>query len=303
MSRRQRLLNGWLRRIEKPRLRTAAPATLRRSLEIQARLFFFAPGGTRRIWRRWGGVRCLELTPRGQQPNRTVFYIHGGGFVFGSPDTHRAMAAQIGQRLGARVVMPQYRLAPEAPFPAAPEDVRAAWDALIADGIDPASVVVGGDSAGGALAFGLIAALCAEGRPRPGAVFAFSPLTDLTASGDSLRSNAEAEVMLPAERTAELAETFLCGADPQEPRVSPLFGRFDGAPPSWITVGDTEILCDDARRLADVLRRDGVCVELCEEADLPHVWPLFHNILPEARVTLDRLAAWIRQQQGWGREN
>jgi len=295
----RRILNRWLRLVEKRRLRVASPKMIRRALEVQSRLFFYAPRGTKSRWVDHNRIPCLEIAPRSVQPGRVLLYFHGGGFVFGSPDTHSAMVAQLAMRVGARAVMPKYRLAPEAACPAALQDVRAAWDGLIAAGVAPADIVVGGDSAGGALAFGLIAALCAEGAAKPGAVFGFSPLTDMTFSGPSFIENADSDVLLPADRAVALAEMFLQGHPGDDPDVSPLFARFDGSPPAWITVGDTEILLDDARRLAAQMRSEGVQVQLVQEHDLPHVWPLFHNILPEARQTLNALAAWIRQQQGW----
>ncbi|WP_254694111.1 alpha/beta hydrolase [Sulfitobacter sp. SK012] len=279
------------------------PMELRYNFEKQARLLFHAPRGTTKRWTALGGVDTLELTPRHVQQDRVILYFHGGGFVFGSPETHAALAAQLAHRVKGRALLPRYRLAPEAVFPAAALDVRAAWDGLIADGVDPAHVVIGGDSAGGALAFGLLAQLCSEGAPMPGAVFGFSPLTDMTHSGESFVANAECDVILPAERAGEMAEIFLNGQPPDDPRCSPLHGQFHGAPPTWFTVGDTEILRDDARRLADVLRRDGAPVNLVERHDLPHVWPLMHNILPEARETLDALAEWIKQVQGWPTES
>lgn len=299
MSVMRRILNRWLRLVEKRRLRVASPKMIRRALEVQSRLFFYAPRGTKSRWVDHNRIPCLEIAPRSVQPGRVLLYFHGGGFVFGSPDTHSAMVAQLAMRVGARAVMPKYRLAPEAACPAALQDVRAAWDGLIAAGVAPADIVVGGDSAGGALAFGLIAALCAEGAAKPGAVFGFSPLTDMTFSGPSFIENADSDVLLPADRAVALAEMFLQGHPGDDPDVSPLFARFDGSPSAWITVGDTEILLDDARRLAAQMRSEGVQVQLVQEHDLPHVWPLFHNILPEARQTLNALAAWIRQQQGW----
>ena len=299
MSVMRRILNRWLRLVEKRRLRVASPKMIRRALEVQSRLFFYAPRGTKSRWVDHNRIPCLEIAPRSVQPGRVLLYFHGGGFVFGSPDTHSAMVAQLAMRVGARAVMPKYRLAPEAACPAALQDVRAAWDGLIAAGVAPADIVVGGDSAGGALAFGLIAALCAEGAAKPGAVFGFSPLTDMTFSGPSFIENADSDVLLPADRAGALAEMFLQGHPGDDPDVSPLFARFDGSPSAWITVGDTEILLDDARRLAAQMRSEGVQVQLVQEHDLPHVWPLFHNILPEARQTLNALAAWIRQQQGW----
>ena len=246
-----------------------------------------------------GGVDCLVVSPPAVQAERVLLYIHGGGFVFGSPDTHKAMAAQLALRIGAQAVLPRYRLAPESPFPAAPEDVRAVWDVLVADGIAPKNIVLGGDSAVGALAFGLIGALCAQGMALPGVVFGLSPLADLTFGGDSFARNADNDAVLPAERAAALAELFLRGARGDVPLVSPLFASFKGGPPAWVTVGDTEILLDDARGLVARLQADGVEAHLVERRDLPHVWPFFHNILAEARETLDDFAQWIKQQQGW----
>ncbi len=299
MSMMQRLLNPWLRAVEKRRMRTGSPAALRRALDVQSRLFFYGPWGTQKTWTSFGDVPCLEIIPRTVQRGRVLFYIHGGGFVFGSPATHSAMAAQLAHKIGAKAILPRYRLAPEAPFPAAPDDVRAAWIGLIASGVDPVDVVIGGDSAGGALAFGLIASLIAEGAATPGAVFGFSPLTDLTYSGESIIENAQSDVLLPAECAEELVELFLIGQSPLDPRVSPLFGQFENAPPAWITVGDTEILLDDARRLAVVLQENNVETQLVIENDLPHVWPIFHNILHEGDKTLSALAEWIRRQQNW----
>ena len=295
----KQLLNRWLRVVEKRRLQTGTPAALRRALLAQSRLFFHGPRGTTHKWTSYGGIPCKEVAVPSSIDARVLFYIHGGGFVFGSPDTHSAMAAQLAHRIGAKAVLPRYGLAPEMRFPVAPHDVRAAWDGLITSGVDPQNVVLGGDSAGGAMAFGLIANLSAQKGKMPGAMFAFSPLTDLTFSGASLKKNAESDVILPAERATELAELFLNGQSGKSPEVSPLHGSFTGGPPAWITVGDTEILLDDARRLGARLKEDGVEVKLIVENDLPHVWPIFHNILPEGRQTLDALGKWIRQQQSW----
>ena len=295
----QKLLNPWLRTVEKRRIKTGTPEQLRRALEVQSRLFFHPPRGTKFDAITLNGIPCQEVTSAADIEGRVLLYIHGGGFVFGSPITHGAMAAQLAKRICARAVLPQYRLAPEAAFPAAPDDIRAAWDGLLESGVDAGNIVVGGDSAGGALAFGLVASLCAEEAPLPGAVFGFSPLTDLTYSGDSFRDNAEVDAVLPSESADKLSEMFLRGAPADTPSVSPLFGQFKGAPPAWITVGDTEILLDDARRLAARLQSQGCDATLVVEHDLPHVWPIFHNVLPEGRRTLDALAQWIKQRQNW----
>lgn len=299
MSLRRPLINFWMRQVEKPAMaRAKDAAALRRSLELKAKFLFHAPRGTQQNWLKLrdagGAVDALEVSPSDAANKRVVLYIHGGAFVFGSPRTHAAMMAQLARRSGTRVFLPQYRLAPEAPYPAAKQDVRRAWDGLLAQGIAASDIVIGGDSAGGALALGLLAELCAEAAPQPAGVFCFSPLTDMAHNSDSFIHNARREAVLPADRAAECSGAYLGDCDPADPAVSPVHADFTGAPPVWLTVGDTEILRDDAHAIAARLRDNGVPVQLDEKHDLPHVWPILHSILPEARETLDDLAAWIR---------
>ena len=291
------LLNGYLRVVEQRKLaRTRDVHKIGRDFAKTARLLFRAPRGTQITRSRLVGAgEGLRVTPAQTRSDLVVFYIHGGGFVFGSPDTHGAMLGALAQRLGAVAVFPYYRLAPEAPFPAAIEDVAAAYQALLDSGVSAQNIIIGGDSAGGALAFNLLSRLCAGSGPLPRALFAFSPLTDFLHEGASFRENAAREAVLPAAQAGLMAEMYLAGADPRDPDISPLLASYPGAPPVWITVGSTEILRDDARRMAAHLRDQGVSASLEEEHDLPHVWPIFHNTLPEARVTLDALAAWITQ--------
>ncbi|WP_299649800.1 alpha/beta hydrolase [uncultured Tateyamaria sp.] len=291
------LLNQYLRLTEKPHMRKASgPDALRRSFEFKARLFFHAPRATRLERGELAGSEALWVRPRrGPMSQCTILYFHGGGFVFGSPRTHGAMVAALACRADADAVLPRYPLAPEHPFPAALDHALAAYQAVRATG---GSVIVGGDSAGGALTLSLLARLLADKAPLPEAVFAFSPLTDLTFSGDSFASNADADVELPAERAHEMAQMYLNGTDPTDPLASPLFADFTGAPPVWITAGDTEILLDDSRRMAAHLQAQGVDATYVEEHDLPHVWPIFHSTLPEARATLNTLGAWIKAQTG-----
>lgn len=287
--------------------RASGPGALRRALDWNARLFFHAPRGTQMQWQVLEAgphrVEALEVVPRNLHSDGVVLYIHGGGFVFGNPNTHAAMAAALAKRLGARVVLPRYRLAPEAPFPAAPIDIQTAWDGLLAQGITADRIIVGGDSAGGALALGLLAAVCAKGAALPAGTFGFSSLTDLSYSGDSFHTNADREAVLAASRADDLREMYLGQGDATRRDVSPLFADFQGASPVWLTVGDTEILRDDSRRMVSRLEEQGVHVTFKERHDLPHVWPIFHNILPEARETLDQVADWIRLQPGWPDES
>lgn len=288
MSLMRRILNPYLRVAEKRRLRTAkTPAALRRAFEWNARLFFHPRGrGFRKT--EIGGVPCLQL--EGNAP--VLLYFHGGAYVFGSPNTHRAMLARIARRTGCGVVLPNYRKAPEDPFPAAIEDALTVYKAMANA---PGGVVLGGDSAGGGLALALLAEILRLGLPLPKGIFALSPLTDLTVSADSLRTNAHSDVILPAERMSEMSQMFLAGHDPKDPCASPLFAEFRGAPPVWLCAADTEILLDDTLRMAERLRARGVDVTEVIEHDLPHVWPIFHTLLPEAHRTLDQVSEWIRR--------
>ena len=223
-----------------------------------------------------------------------LLYAHGGGYVFGSARTHRALVAKICARIGAVGMLPDYRRAPEHIFPAAFDDLRAAYDHVLASGIKPENLLLAGDSAGGGLALGLLGDLLKRNHSLPAGVLALSPLTDMTFSGDSFIRNRHREALLPAHRAREAAEMYLQGHDPTDPRVSPLLADFRGAPPVYLAAGTTEILRDDSLRMAETLRAQGVRVEMELQEDLPHVWPLFHGLLPEARQTLDRIAGWVK---------
>lgn len=294
MSLARHLLNPWLRVTEKRRLaHEHDPVALRRAFEARARIFFRAPRGTRYARERVSGVPVQRVSARHVAPEAgpLLLYFHGGGYAFGSSDTHRAMLGRLSSETGLPACLPDYRLAPEHAFPAAIEDALAVWRELAAR---PGGAVVGGDSAGGGLALALLGEILRQGLPAPRGCFALSPLTDLTFSGESMRANAATDVMLPASRAAETARLYLQGASAEDPRASPLFADFTDAPPVWLCAGDSEILLDDTRRMATHLRAQDVWVTEVIEHDLPHVWPFFHNILPEAKATLKDLAAWIR---------
>lgn len=291
------VLNTWLRWTEKPFLeRIADPVKARESFEAKARIYFRPPRGVAMHHTRIGGIPALELHPKKRAGHLTVFYCHGGAYVMGSPRTHSAMVARLCHLASVRAVLPEYRKAPEHPFPTALDDVEAAYLALIKE-VPARSVILGGDSAGGGLTFALLGSLIRKGLSVPGGVFAFSPLTDLTFSGASAEANRQRDALLPVSRAADMSAMYLDKADPRDPRASPLFADYSGVPPCWITVGDTEILRDDTLRLVDKLKDAGGRVVLRLERDVPHVWPIFHNYLPEARATLRHLATWIKRQE------
>lgn len=295
MSLQARLLNQWLRLTEKPQLaRATDPMAFRRTFETKARFFFHPPIGTRREWEPLGNGRAFRVTPPRCATAPVILYFHGGGYVFGSPRTHAAMLATLAKDVEAVAFLPEYPLAPEAPYPAAIARAEDAYSALLAKGMNPNEIVLGGDSAGGGLTLALLNRLLAKKSPLPAGVFAFAPLVDMRFSGASFVAKAQSDVVLPAQRAHDMANYYLAGHNPDDPDVSPLNGAFDGAPPVWLAVSDSEILYDDSMRMAARLEEQKVSVTMHVAHDLPHVWPIFHNVLPEARSTLRDLAQWIK---------
>ena len=267
------------------------PVTARSGMERLSRTLFRAPPLSLIQSGRVGDVAGLWIS---SQPNNdaVVLYFHGGAYMFGSPTTHAEMLAALAKRAGCRVFAAQYRLAPEHAFPAAFDDAVAVWNGLLARGYEPRQIVIGGDSAGGGLALALMSHLLNSGQ-KPAGLFAFSPWTDLTLSGASLVTNAAREHMLAAHRFTEVRAHILGGAKPQDaadPRLSPIHASFPAPPPVQIHVAETEILRDDSLRMRSRLPE----AEIKVSGDLAHVWPLFHNYLPEARVTLDETATFIQ---------
>ncbi|AMY67874.1 alpha/beta hydrolase [Frigidibacter mobilis] len=294
MSRRLALLNAALRFGTRPALaRMRDPVLARAVMERGARWMVRAPPHLLALDGPMGKVPGLRVSAGRVAPGHAILHLHGGAYVAGSPRTHQAMLGRLSRLAGLEVFAPAYRLAPEHPFPAALKDAEAAFAGLLARGYAPERIALGGDSAGGGLAFALLARLCAAGSP-PGFAYGFSPWADLTGSGASIRSNAAADPMLPAARLADVAEFYLQGHPAADPGASPLFAQFPGAPPVLLQVGSTEILLDDSLRLAERLRGFGTAVDLQVLPGAPHVCHLFDGWVPEARAALRAAAAAIR---------
>ena len=233
-------------------------------------------------------VRPEDDTPR------TVLYFHGGGYVFGSPKTHRPMTFALARGLNVPVFSLDYRLAPEHPCPAAVDDAEAAFEYLLSCGKRAGDIVVGGDSAGGGLTLALIQRLRDKGRDLPGRVFLFSPWTDLTSSGDSIDANEPTDFMFMAASVRDGAPRYGGILSLQNSEVSPLFGSFADLPPMLVFASSSECRFDDSVRRVDKARKAGVEVEFIEKPGLVHVWPLFTPVMPEANAALRRTLAFIR---------
>ncbi len=255
-----------------------------------------APKGVRYTDDTVGGVRgeWVEAEGATSAATTTLLYLHGGGFVGCSPRTHRPVTAALA-RQGLRVFVPDYRLAPEHPFPAAALDAQAVYRALRLQ-LPTGRLGVAGDSAGGNLALGLMQALRDAGDRLPDAAALFSPALDLTGASPSITLNAERDAMFHGPHLHKLADAYLQGADAAQPLASPLRGSLAGLPPLLVHVGESEVLRDDALRLAQQAREAGVTVELQVFPVVPHVWQTLH-LLPEARRSISAAARFLQQAQ------
>ena len=245
-----------------------------------------------------GGVTAEWVTAEGAAESRVVLYLHGGGYIIGSPRTHRPLMAELSQAAGARVLGLDYRLAPEHRFPAPVEDSVSAYKWLLREGYDPAGISVAGDSAGGGLTIAMMVQARYLGLPLPGASVCISPWVDMEGLGDSMGTRAAADPMVGRDSLMVSAKTYLGGSDPKAPLAAPLYADLRGLPPTLIQVGDAEVLLDDSTRLAGIAREAGVDVQLDVWDDMIHVWHLFAPILPEGKRAIKQAGDFIKKHTG-----
>ncbi|MDE0204493.1 MAG: alpha/beta hydrolase [Candidatus Tectomicrobia bacterium] len=244
-----------------------------------------------------GGVPAAWVEAPGADPGRVVLYLHGGGYVIGSIDTHRELAGRLSQASGARVLIIDYRLAPEHPYPAAVEDAAAAYRWLLAGGgATPDRTVIAGDSAGGGLTVATMLALRDAGDPLPAAGVCLSPWVDMEGIGDSMTAKADVDPMVRKEGLVRMAGLYLDGADPRTPLAAPLYADLSGLPPLLIHVGTAETLLDDSTRLCERARAAGVDVTYESWDDMIHVWHIFAPLLPEGQQAVERVGEYVRQR-------
>ena len=245
-----------------------------------------------------GGVPCVRLEPP-EETGDVLLYLHGGGYGGGSARSHSELAARIARASGATAILPEYRLAPEHPFPAALDDAMAAYRALAEELSGKGGrLIAGGDSAGGGLVVAMCVALRDAGEPLPRALSLLSPWLDLTCTSPSWDERFEGDPVLDHSLKAA-AERYLAGADPRDPLCSPLFADLSGMPSIFVQVGTHEILYDDAVSFAEEAARAGVQVELEIGHDLIHVWPIF-PITPEAVASTARIGRFFAATRGTG---
>ena len=240
-----------------------------------------------------GGVSAEWIAAPGAEPDRVILYLHGGGYVTGSINTHRAMVARIARASKGRALLIDYRLAPEHQFPAAADDATAAYRWLLAQGYAPGKIVIAGDSAGGGLALAALAALRASHDPMPAAVVPISPWTDLEGTGDSVKTKAAKDPMVQGSDLAPMAKMYIGTDDPKNPLISPLHADYRGFPPLLIQVGEAEVLLDDSTRVAERAKAAGVKVELEIWDEMVHVWHVFAKLLPEGQQAIDKIGTFV----------
>ena len=225
---------------------------------------------------------------------RVVLYLHGGGYVMGSRRSHRELASRIACEAAARVLVLEYRLAPEHPFPAALEDATAAYRWLRKQGIAAGSIAMAGDSAGGGLTLATLLALRDAGDALPACAVCLSPWTDLEGTGPSAQPGGADDPMIPVAALRDMGKLYAAG-ELRNPLAAPLYGAYKGLPPLLIQVGTREILLDDSTRVADKARAAGVPVRLEIEEGAPHVWQATPH-LPEAADAVRRIGAFVRER-------
>ncbi|KAJ55069.1 hypothetical protein ACMU_15040 [Actibacterium mucosum KCTC 23349] len=289
---------GWSAALIRPVARAAMaraddPAPLRRAMRLMSKYLLRGPRNVPAQTITTPTGRALWLGAR-YADGPVILYFHGGGFVAGSPQTHRKLAARLSVLTGLPVVLPPYRLAPEHRLPAAQHDALAAADWLIGQGVAADRIILGGDSAGGGLALSVLSALCKRDTP-PRAAFAFCPFTDVTFAGASVRENARTDHFFPGDRVGDLATRILGDTPPDDPRLSPLFARFPNCPPVLLQASTTEILRDDSARMAEALTAQGAEVTLQLWENAPHVWHLADGWWPEARAALRKAATFLSE--------
>jgi len=241
-----------------------------------------------------GGVPAHWLAAPGTDTGRVLLFLHGGGYELGSVRSDGELAARLGRASGMRVLFPEYRLAPEHPFPAAIDDVVAAWRWLrTGQGLSVPSIAVAGDSAGGGLAVALLVAARDAGEALPAAAALMSPTVDLTSSGASMTERDGQDPVSTPAMLRQFAADYLAGADPKTPLASPLFASLAGLPPLLIQVGTADLLLSDSERLATAAAEAGTDVTLQIGEGLPHVYQLLLGT-PEAAQATEQIGKFLQ---------
>lgn len=244
------------------------------------------------------GVQALCVQPSGQTPHSAVLYLHGGGYVLGTPQGYQNIAGHLALAAQTAVYAPDYRLAPEHPYPAAVEDTVSAYRWLLDQGYAPEKLAIGGDSAGGGLTLAAAVAIREQDLPMPAVLLLISPWLDLTLSGKTMHSKSRVDPMLRQAWLQRAAHQYMSDTALDNPGGSPLFAELEGLPPLVIQSGQDEVLLSDSERLTERATQAGLAVTLTVYADLWHIFQLHAGQLPESKTALDELGAEFRKVIG-----
>jgi epsilon-lactone hydrolase len=242
------------------------------------------------------GVPAEWTSVADADPGRVILFLHGGGYISGSINSHRHMISEAGRQAGARTFAVDYRLAPEHPFPAALDDALTAYKFLLSSGYRPEHIALTGESAGGGLVLATAVTLRDKGLPLPAYLWCSSPWVDLEMSGSSMVTKAAVDPLIQKSYLQELATAYLNGSNPRASLVSPLYADLRGLPPMLIQVGSAETLLDDAIRLAGAAGTADVSVRLEVWPDMIHAWHLFYQQVAAGRRALAAVGVFARSR-------
>lgn len=241
------------------------------------------------------GVEGLWVYPKDADLSKVIIYTHGGGFAVGSSASHRKLAGHLAKHLGVSAFVVDYRRSPEHVFPAQIQDVTAVYKELLHRGFAAKNMLTAGDSAGGNLAISTVLKLCDEGIELPGAVIAFSPWLDMEHTGETLISNDATDALITVDLLKGMSQMFLGEhGDPANPLANPLKANYQGFPRLYINAGSVESLVDNATRLADIAKKEGVDVTLSVVDNMQHVFPFLAGRASEADNELAKIAQWFK---------
>ncbi len=242
------------------------------------------------------GIGVEWIKYKGTDMDRVLLYTHGGGYAFGSPATHRAMISRIAWYMKAEAVVPDYRLAPEHPFPTGLDDIVSIYKHLLASSVPPEKIIVAGESAGGGLTLGLLQRIKNENLPMPAVACCMSPWADLTMSGESMKSNKSTDKILGKDLLHSFADLYAPADIRKKPLVSTVFGDYSDMPAMIIQVGTSEVLVSDSRMIADAINAEGGDVTIQEWRDMQHFWHFNFRILKSARNAVRALGAFVEEK-------
>jgi len=270
------------------------PNTIRVGFERAANLTKF-PRFVKKDELQYGGCDAAWFTPDDCSKSKTILYLHGGGYVMGSYNTHRALIGRIARAAGCKALAINYRKAPENAYPLAIEDALNTYKQMVAEGHE--NIFIMGDSAGGGLTLALLQLIKKNKLQKAAGVVLLSPWTDLTMSGDSIQRKKEKDPLITPHLLEIYSKRYYADADPINPLISPLFADVKGFPPTLIQVGENEILFDDSIRMAQKMNKAGVKVTLETYDKMMHVWQIFGGIVPEANKAIDSIGGFVKSIQ------